>query len=318
MTAPTHIAFGVLLAAAAQSKYGQALACALGALLPDLDHPRSSIGRVLFFVSQPLNLIAGHRGIVHSFIVWLVPLVFGIFTHQPLVQWLAIGALSHCLIDCYSVSGVQALKPFTDRSVVIFKKDWRIKTGSVQEILLFLLLFAGVSGMNYAYAVGGPRKLINLLAKSPKITAEEFVRAGNRRCFARGEWRWANGQIEEVEWLVVGTERSYSGETGMVYWSGERLIRKQDGEFLRSTLVQSGQEWPLVKVQGTSRVQHDAFFLSENGWYFAKAGQLAFGTIKTVSGDYPEILSAEQAQNSDFEEWLTGGALQEGGIITTQ
>lgn len=289
MTAPTHIAFGVLMAAAAQGKYGQAVACALGALLPDLDHPRSSIGRVLFFISQPLNLIAGHRGIVHSFVVWLVPLVVGIVTRQPLIQWLSIGAISHCLIDCYTVSGVQAFKPFTDRSVVLFKKDWRIKTGSIQEILLFALLFAGIAGMNYTYAIGGPRKLINLLAKSPKITAEEFIRAGNHICHARGQWRWASGKLEEVEWLVVGTENESGSVQSLVYFDGQKLLRSGQGQFLRSTLIQTPEEWNSVSVRGIVTVRNPSFFFDGRRWHFALSGQKAIGTIRAVDNSAPDI-----------------------------
>jgi len=284
MTAPTHAAFGVLLAAAAQSSYGQAIACALGALLPDIDHPRSSVGRILFFVSAPLNAKFGHRGLVHSFIVWLIPCVIGLATGQPLLAWAAIGALSHCLIDCYTLSGVQAFLPFTDKSVVLFRRDWRIRTGSTQEIFLFMALFVGVSAMNYTYAIGGPRKLINILAKSPKIATEEFTRAGDAICYVRGKWRWSTGKIEEVEWLVVGSERQY-----MVFFDGNRILRRAEGEFLSSVLKQTDTSWNSIKVRGIVTVNTPSFFFDGRAWHFAKAGQKAIGTVRSVDNSTPDV-----------------------------
>lgn len=278
------MAFGVLLVAAAQGRYEQAAACAIGALLPDLDHPRSSIGRVLFFVAQPLNLIAGHRGIVHAFAIWCVPLAAGLATGQTLIQWLSIGALSHCLLDCWTVSGVQAFKPFTDRNVVVFKRDWRVTTGSVQEIAVCAALLAGIAGLNYTYALGGPRKLINALVQSPHITAEEFTRAGDAVCFAKGSFRWADGRIERVYWLVVGLEGQQ-----LVYCNGQQLIRARHGQFLRSVLIRTGETWNSTRVRAIVTVRTPALFFDSRRWHYAAAGQKAFGLIRSVDNSTPDI-----------------------------
>lgn len=284
MTIVTHIAFGTLFAAGAQAGISGGAACALGAALPDIDHPRSAIGRVLFFISMPLNQYIGHRGISHSFPLWTVPLVLGLLIGSPLLQWLAIGGMSHILIDCYTVSGVQALLPLNERTVVIFKKEWRIRTGSVQEIVLCLISLGLIGGTQYSYTIGGPRKLINQLMKSPQITIDEYTRAGNVRCSVRGRWRWADGRIEPVEWLVIGTEGN-----ALVFWNGERLIRSKDGKFLRSTLMQSAQTWPLTKVQGIVTVAQDSVYFAGGGWTLARAGKKAYGLIKTLSGEIPEL-----------------------------
>jgi len=70
MTAPTHAAFGFLCAALTGTQNINAFACAFGALLPDVDHPQSSIGRILFFISDFLNARFGNRQLIHSFAVW--------------------------------------------------------------------------------------------------------------------------------------------------------------------------------------------------------------------------------------------------------
>jgi inner membrane protein len=285
MTIVTHVAFSTVIAAGAQAGYTSSIACAVGAALPDLDHPRSAIGRLFFFVSIPLHAWIGHRGISHSFLVWLVPLGIGILLNTPLIQWVAIGALSHILLDCYTVSGVQALLPLTARTVVIFKKAWRIRTGSLQEIIVCSLLLVMLGGTRYAATLGGPRKLINQLMKSPQITAEEFTRAGNVLSYARGRFRWADGRIEkDVRWLVIGTEGKH-----LVYWNGERLVRRTQGHFLRSTLISTQQEWPMVKLQGIATVLQDSVYFAGQRWSLAREGKHAYGTIKALSGDYPVI-----------------------------
>jgi inner membrane protein len=44
-----------------------ALALAIGgALLPDIDHPQSWVGRRARLISQPLAALIGHRGFTHS------------------------------------------------------------------------------------------------------------------------------------------------------------------------------------------------------------------------------------------------------------
>lgn len=294
MTAPTHAIFGVLWGAIAGAEQWCMIACALGALLPDIDHPQSSVGRLLFFVSRPLNVKFGHRKLVHSFVVWVPPLIIMTIFGFSVMQWLFLGAVSHIIADTLNVSGVKALYPVNEKTVVTFKRSWRIYTGSVQEIVFCIVIAMLIPCMNYSYAVGGPRKLINALAKSPKITAEEFQRAGLRYCKAGGKFRWSNGQTEEVTWPVVGIEGQ-----DLVYWSGEKLIRLKHGRFLRSTLKQLPEIWPLVKVEsGICYVATPSFYYAGKKWRYADAGEVALGSIKTVSGEMP-VLQISKPEKKD-------------------
>ena len=284
MTAPTHIAFGILCGSLANADYWASGACALGALLPDLDHPLSSIGRVFFFISTPLNRLCGHRGLIHSVFLWFPVLLFGVLIHSPRLQWLAIGALSHVLLDCYNTSGVRALTPFSNKAVVLFKRDWRVSAGSLSEIYVFMLLAALLPAAHYAQTIGGPRKLINRLVRSPVITAEEFQRAGNLRCYATGEWRWNDGRIEQVDWLVVGTETNW-----LVMYDGKKLVKKKHGEFLRSTLRQTAESWNLIKVNRIVTVKQTALFFDGKIWHLARPGEKALGIMKPLDDVLLEV-----------------------------
>jgi len=291
MTAPTHAAFGILCAALAGTGNANAAACALGALLPDIDHPQSAIGRIFFFLSHPINARFGHRQLIHSFIVWFPLIVIGFIFHIPLLTWAGIGAFSHIIIDSYTVSGVQAFLPFTERSMVFFKRDWRIYTSSVHEIFVFVVIAVFISMANYSYALGGPRKLINMLVKSHQITVEEYARAGLKYCDIEGKFRWADGRIENVTWPVVGAEKQK-----LVYWNNEKVIRDdKQGKFLRSVLKQNETDWPIVHVAGFCIVEQDSFWFDGKKWRFAKKGDTVFGSVKTVSRGFPRLKTAEDS-----------------------
>ncbi|MBV9748546.1 MAG: metal-dependent hydrolase, partial [Acetobacteraceae bacterium] len=78
MLAGSHAALGLAAWAWAAPHLGapaldpMALALAAGGgLLPDLDHPRSWVGRRLRVLSRPLAAAFGHRGATHSLLAVL-------------------------------------------------------------------------------------------------------------------------------------------------------------------------------------------------------------------------------------------------------
>lgn len=287
MTAPTHAAFGFLVAALCGVPNLSAIASAFGALLPDIDHPQSSIGRLFFFISHPLNNHFGHRNLIHSFIIWSPLFIIGLMIRSDIVLWLALGAWSHVLIDCWNVSGTKAFIPFTSKPVVIFKRDWRIVTGSLQEIVICVCLFGCIAIANYSYSLGGPRKLVNLIANSPKIMAEEYARAGENICYVRGKFRWVDGRVDIVkEWLVIGTEAMQN----LVFWNGTQIVREpQHGAFLTAKLREESTIWPCVIIDGFARVNLPSFWFDGKKWFYADQGTEVLGRIKSVNHTTPSI-----------------------------
>lgn len=290
MTAPTHIAFSLLCGSIGSADYLASAVCAVGALLPDIDHPRSSIGRVFFFVSHPLNRRFGHRGLIHSFFVWTPLLIAGIAARSPILQWLAIGALSHVLIDCYNTSGVRALTPFSDKSIVLFKRDWRVSAGSLGEIYVFILIALLLPASHFTHSIGGWRKLTNLLIQSHRITIEEYTRAGTKQCYVKGQFRWIDGRTQDVQWLIVGIEGGGAANESLIYFDGEKLIREDKaGTFLKSKLIQTDTDWISVKITGVGTVAANSFFFDGKRWYHAPANTKVMGIVRSVDNAMPEI-----------------------------
>lgn len=121
------------------------LAAVIGALLPDLDHDQSKMGRLLWFISKPLKFFGiKHRGLTHSL---LGILLFALVSKQLItynwigeITWwgLVIGYISHIVVDMMNVHGLPLLFPNDKR----FKLHSNITTNSWQEHFFFLLVTA--------------------------------------------------------------------------------------------------------------------------------------------------------------------------------
>jgi inner membrane protein len=158
MTSPTHIFFAEFCLAVASVSGSPDLnshtvfAAAAGSLLPDIDVSTSWAGRLLPFISKPIEHKFGHRTITHSFFVviffGLSSFILSLFTiHSSLFTALTIGYASHIIIDCTTVQGVKILYPFSMRNAVfpldtMSPFDYRIKVGTYGDTVLgFIFLF---------------------------------------------------------------------------------------------------------------------------------------------------------------------------------
>lgn len=102
------------------------------ALLPDLDDPRSRLGRKVAPVSFAAKVVFGHRGALHSLLG-----VLGAFLLAKLaVPWAAVpvllGYLSHLVVDSLNPAGIPWLWP-------VVRKHFGlplVSTGSMAEKLL--------------------------------------------------------------------------------------------------------------------------------------------------------------------------------------
>lgn len=166
MTGSTHAAGGLAVGCAVGAALARwpgdlvtIITCAifslLGALLPDIDHPDSMIGRRLPGVSHATAAAFGHRGLVHT--VWAAG-GFGLLAFF-LAGWLGgalgvvgvvgdiqvpatlatmAGALSHLALDSLTRSGVTPLSPL---------HPWHlrgpVRTGSVVDHMIGALTAAG-------------------------------------------------------------------------------------------------------------------------------------------------------------------------------
>ena len=115
------------------------------ALLPDLDHSSSVLGRRF-----KLFTFLKHRGLTHSLlgIALLYFILNGIQTYvyqpiEPYINYILLGCISHVLLDMLTPSGVSLFYPFKKRIKIPL-----IKTGSWLETAFALCM---VALMGYTY-----------------------------------------------------------------------------------------------------------------------------------------------------------------------
>src|SRR5271165_7227644 len=118
-----------------------------GALLPDVDHPNSWIGRRSRPVSTAIAAALGHRGLTHSAVAvaGLVALLLHAGYRQAEVSALTVGYLSHLAADMLTPRGLRLAWPL--------RKTWGLplcRTGSPMEGVIVAFLVCGVAWRFFA------------------------------------------------------------------------------------------------------------------------------------------------------------------------
>ena len=208
MTAPTHIAFGLLTVAGSFSLFSMsfhrnlpAVACAIiGSLLPDVDSPKSSIGRMVPFASIPIERRWGHRTITHSLLCMLALSVVTL----PLLAYqsacyaaVLLGYMSHLIADCATKSGVPLFYPHPAVCVFPGSARYRVKTGSLMGegtvlavVLILLLAFMPISTM------GGIWRSFRYLMATPSAAYSDYRRANTETYLNfEGQWRHTREKV---------------------------------------------------------------------------------------------------------------------------
>ena len=281
MTTPTHIILGGMTAYLVTTTPLCVIMCVIGSILPDIDNKGSYIGRLLPFFSHPINRRFGHRKTIHGRPLWLFVCLLSLlpFSHFDLLIWVGLGALSHCFIDQMNKPGVQTWMPISNKTVVLFKRSWRIYNGSPQEYALVFLFCVVIWSVYEIRDMGGMSIFVNRMSGAHKITAVEALKAGNSVCYVKGQWRHNTGSLESIDWLVVGTEKKK-----LVYWSGSRFYRdNQDGIFLSSYLVKTKKRWTTLNIKGLATLSAPAWFLSGGKWQHAPPGRTVAGTARLLT-----------------------------------
>ncbi|ERN54526.1 metal-dependent hydrolase [Alkalihalophilus marmarensis] len=146
MTGKTHVAGGLALCMAADTfllpHSGTPLyyvAGMAGALIPDICHIHSKIGRRLPLLSRAISSIFGHRTLTHSLLflgIWA--LIFHVFfaEYTMIRDGLIVGMISHIILDASTVRGVRLFYPLDFR----VRLPFYIRTGGAFERVLFLAL----------------------------------------------------------------------------------------------------------------------------------------------------------------------------------
>ena len=141
----------------------------LTCLLPDIDHPRSTLGQRFRWISQPIARAFGHGGFTHSLLAVLggvtllrMNLPHGWPVPTDAMHGMVLGYLSHIAADMLTPAGVPLLWPCRWRFRLPLLTT---KAGNQLERIFCLALVMGAlwfpPGMPHFGAEDWPAKLMN-------------------------------------------------------------------------------------------------------------------------------------------------------------
>ncbi len=279
MIAPTHIAFSVSLALLfGYSSPETLLLLSFGSAFPDVDHPKSFIGRLLPFLSVPLNRRFGHRGFIHSLILWILPCILGFVFFKPFGIF-ALGALSHIVLDTWNIAGVQMMKPVSEKIFVMAQKKYRIPSGSKKEYILLVILVFFVLLGNFILYKGGIRNILQKFIGDYTTAIQHYSREGKKICYLEGSFRKINGEILKDKFLIIGKDNAYN--VTVLHEATDNIYRiPNDGEFIKCYLVKTVESWQTLKFQDPMTVQKGTcFYRVQTKWLRAKEGSVIAGDV---------------------------------------
>jgi inner membrane protein len=135
-----------------------------GSQLPDLDTSTSTIGQILFPISNWIENRYPHRSITHSLIATVAIAVFAspLYFYADWKTWLCLplGHLISCFSDVFTKQGVQLFWPHPAWCISVSNPNRRLKTGGTGEYwVLAIAIVTLVVAINLSGA-GGPTALV--------------------------------------------------------------------------------------------------------------------------------------------------------------
>ncbi|MGE7835342.1 metal-dependent hydrolase [Viridibacillus arvi] len=143
MTGNTHILGGITagLAFAQISNYDPLIligSSVVGALIPDICHSGSKIGRTFRITSKIVNKIFGHRSFTHS-LLFLLLMSFVMNTYisnESITAGVLLGMVSHYILDMATKNGIKLFFPLK----ITVRFPLTTRTGSKVENIVATVL----------------------------------------------------------------------------------------------------------------------------------------------------------------------------------
>jgi len=131
----THLAFGIIIASLFTKPPWLVIASGFFALIPDIDAAGSFIGKRLPLISGSVQLLLGHRGIIHSLLAAIAAAGIAYVIMPALALPAMVGFCSHLALDMLTPEGVSLFYPLSSKRV-----RGPIRTGGIIEAAILIIL----------------------------------------------------------------------------------------------------------------------------------------------------------------------------------
>ncbi|MCK5780584.1 MAG: metal-dependent hydrolase [Psychrilyobacter sp.] len=280
MIALTHITFAVAtsLMLGATSTTTITLV-GIGSLLPDIDYPKSTLGKLFLPISIYLNKKVGHRTLTHSLLVWVPLNLIGLYFYKPLF-FITMGAISHLVLDSWNVSGVMLFNPFSEKLFVLAGRNYRIRSGSRPELILITIFLFMSLVMGHINTLGGARTIIQTTMASYNMAYENYSNQGLHISYIQGKLRFPNGYTKSGKWLVIGKNSRYMQLTILDEKRNKLIKIYEDAEFLKAVLLPTREKWQTLELSVPMELKSgNLFFRPGKSWRKAKPGDTVIGYL---------------------------------------
>lgn len=255
MTAPNHIVGGIVFTGIFTSLWNVNIfadpyyltATVIFSLLPDIDTPKSIIGKPFYPLSRWIYRKYGHRTITHSILatiiltltVYIFEKLHGIqHTHYSQIVFFAY--FGHILLDMFTTSGAPLLYPFWKNPCVIpGNVAYRFKTGNLkQEGILFIVFLCSSVFMQ------------NLFSQGFWLTYNQQF---NDITHVYREFTKSN-KLYTVDYDLYSFQKHYKGTGNLVYADWQQLYILTKDSLMHLQEGQQGLKIKLLKPMATKHI----------------------------------------------------------------
>lgn len=244
MIAPTHMTFSFFFTLLGVSLLGYTMNMSIpaylfgffGAVLPDIDTPRSIIGRLFKPISSIIERKYGHRTVTHSLFGWAVASVVSLpllFWHKEYYLFFSLSYFSHLILDMFNQQGITLFWPDRKRDVV-GRSVVRMPTGDKKEIIL-MIIFIGLGILTLPFSKYGWKNSFGFLLGDHQSAEEIYLRSDKKSYLDFSGVMSDTRQAVSGKALILeryGEKGFYIGWNGKVYTIGNSgevdILSKQE------------------------------------------------------------------------------------------
>jgi inner membrane protein len=214
MMAVTHAVIscaGISLILTTNDPLHLALAIA-GSQLPDLDTSTSTIGQILFPISNWVENRFPHRSVTHCFLATcaLALISLPLYFYADWKTWLCLplGHLLSCFSDIFTKQGVQLYWPHPVWCISVSNPNRRIKTGGAGEYWVLIIAIITLIGVIKLTKMGGPTALVgNSLGLRSNATEIYQTNAASHHVYAQVSGTFASDSSSaDGEYFIAAGE----------------------------------------------------------------------------------------------------------------
>lgn len=194
MTAPNHVAGGIIFTGLFCSFFSVNIfasplfiaATVIGSLLPDIDHTKSWIGKLVYPIAKWLSKNYGHRTITHSIFFLIGIYLISLFVEKNFREDFSVSTilffaiLSHFIFDMVTIAGIPLFYPFYKNPCVLpANPDMRIRSGNIRQEGIILFIFCFLTFFMQDLFANGFWSTINNNFNDVKHQIKEFKKSPN-------------------------------------------------------------------------------------------------------------------------------------------